>query len=94
MPGWIRQADVLRPLAPILTVRDDTFTIRAYGDARDAKGNVIASAVCEAVVRRSREFADLGEAADLATAPTLAVNQAFGRRFSVVSFRWLSQNEI
>jgi hypothetical protein len=45
-------------------------------------------------VRRSREFADLGEAADLATAPTLAVNQAFGRRFSVVSFRWLSQNEI
>jgi hypothetical protein len=33
-PAWIRQADILRPIAPILSVRDDTFTIRAYGEAR------------------------------------------------------------
>ena len=54
LPGWTRQADVLRPLAPILSARDDTFTIRAYGDARDATGNTVkARAVCEATIRRS-----------------------------------------
>jgi hypothetical protein len=56
LPGWIRQADILRPLAPILSVRDDTFTIRAYGDARDAQGRILAHVVCEAVVRRTRDF--------------------------------------
>ena len=49
LPGWTRQADVLRPIAPILSARDDTFTIRAYGDARDTSGKTItARATCEA----------------------------------------------
>lgn len=94
MPGWTRQADILRPLAPILSARDDTFTIRAYGDARGTDGRVTARAVCEAVVRRTREFVDPGEAADLTTAPTRPVNRSFGRRFEVVSFRWLSRDEV
>lgn len=38
LPGWTRQADVLRALAPVLTARDDTFTLRCYGDARDRTG--------------------------------------------------------
>lgn len=54
LPGWTRQADVLRPIAPILSGRDDTFTVRAYGDARDARGKTTARATCEAVVRRTR----------------------------------------
>ena len=94
LPGWTRQADILRPLAPILTVRDNTFTIRAYGDARDRNNNITAKAVCEAVVRRSREYLDTIDAPDLATYPTSAVNRAFGRRFTIVSFRWLSPSEI
>ncbi len=103
MPGWTRQADVLRSLAPILSARDDTFTIRAYGDARDATGNIIkARAVCEATLRRSREYVDPKDSADTidlstgaGTVPTKrAVNALFGRRFELVAFRWLSQDEV
>jgi hypothetical protein len=94
LPGWTRQADILRPLAPILSARDDTFTVRAYGDARDKSGNVIARAWCEATVRRTRDFVDPAEAADLTTAPALPANAVFGRRFDIVSFRWLSPDEV
>jgi hypothetical protein len=95
LPGWTRQADILRPLAPVLTVRDDTFTIRAYGDARDKSGNkVLARAVCEAVVFRTRDYVDPADAADLENYPTSAANRTFGRRFEVMSFRWLAPNEI
>ena len=94
LPGWTRQADVLRPLAPILTVRDDTFTIRAYGDARDASGKVISKATCEAVVRRTRDYMDPGDAADILTQPTRPANLTFGRRYQIISFRWLNPSEI
>ncbi len=94
LPGWTRQADVLRPLAPILSARDDTFTIRAYGDARDAKGKTVASAVCEAVVRRTREFVDPGDAAESFDPPKLDVNKIFGRRYELVSFRWVEKAEL
>jgi hypothetical protein len=94
LPGWTRQADILRPLAPILSARDDTFTIRAYGDARDLQGRILARSVCEAVVRRTREFADPGDQADITTSPTVPYNKVFGRRFVIISFRWLAANEV
>lgn len=94
MPGWVRQADLLRPLAPILSARDDTFIVRSYGDARDATGKVTATAHCEAVVRRTRNYCDSIDAADTGSPPTAAVNQMFGRKFEIVSFRWLSKSEI
>ncbi len=94
LPGWTRQADLLRPLAPILSVRDDTFTIRAYGDARDAAGHILARAVCEAVVRRTRDFSDPVEAPDLLNPPTKPANKTYGRRFQLVSFRWLAASEV
>ena len=94
LPGWIRQADILRPIAPILSARDDTFTIRAYGDSRDKAGTVKARAVCEATVTRDREFVDPTDSADTGTLPTSAANQRFGRRFKIISFRWLSPAEI
>lgn len=94
LPGWIRQADILRPIAPILTARDDTFTIRAYGDSRDKSGKIKARSVCEATVTRDREYVDSSDAADTAVEPVSAVNLRFGRRFKVISFRWLSPAEI
>jgi hypothetical protein len=94
LPGWIRQADVLRPLAPILSARDDTFTIRAYGDSRDQAGKVLAKAWCEASVRRTRDFVDPTDPADTVDAPTSNANVQFGRRFVITSFRWLSHDEI
>ena len=94
LPGWTRQADILRPLAPILSARDDTFTIRAYGDARDDQGNILASTVCEAVVQRTRDYVNSSDAADSTAELTAAANKTFGRRFNVVSFRWLPDDEI
>ncbi len=94
LPGWIRQADVLRPIAPILSARDDTFTIRAHGEARDKDGRITSKAVCEAVVRRARDYVDPADEADLATPPGSPLNKFFGRRFEVVGFRWLSAPEI
>lgn len=94
LPGWTRQADILRPIAPILSARDDTFIIRAYGEARDAAGKVTGRAVCEAVVRRTRDYVDRSEAADLVNAPASPINRTFGRRFEIESFRWLNPSEI
>jgi hypothetical protein len=94
LPGWTRQADILRPLAPILSARDDTFTIRAYGDSRDTTGRLRARAWCEAIVRRTRDYFDPADAADLFNAPTQPLNRIFGRRFELVSFRWLSPEEV
>ena len=94
LPGWTRQADVLRPIAPILSARDDTFTIRAYGDARDNSNNITSRATCEAVVRRTRDFVDPADAPEITTLPTSAANLIFGRRYEIISFRWLSDSEI
>jgi hypothetical protein len=95
LPGWIRQADILRPITPILSARDDTFTIRAYGDSRDKGGTLIkARAVCEATVTRDREFVDSSDAADVVGLPSSAANRSFGRKFKIISFRWLSPSEI
>ena len=94
LPGWTRQADVLRPLAPVLSARDDTFKIRGYGDARDAQGKILARAVCEATVRRTRDYVDPGDLPDITTPPTKAVNKTFGRRFQIIAFQWLAPNEV
>ncbi|MDB9741672.1 hypothetical protein OAB00_02335 [Akkermansiaceae bacterium] len=96
-PGWTRQADVLRPIAGILTARDDTFTIRAYGSSKDTSGAVIAEAWCEAVVQRRAEYIDSVD--DKYTLPsdttlTSESNKIFGRRYHVIQFRWLNKDEV
>jgi hypothetical protein len=94
VPGYLTQADVLQSLAPVITVRSDTFTIRGYGEARDAAGKVMARSWCEAVVQRTPRFVDPTDAADAAIASITPINQKFGRRFEIISFRQLSPLEI
>ena len=97
VPGWVRQADILRSLAPIMSARDDTFTIRAYGDSRDASGTIVAQAWCEVVVQREAEFIDTADNPQLnphSSEITSESNQRFGRRYKQVSFRWLKESEV
>ena len=52
-PQIISQMDILNSVGPHLTVRSDTFTVRAYGEALDNAGNTIGRAWVEVVVQRT-----------------------------------------
>ena len=95
IPGWLTQADVLQVIGPALTTRSDTFRIRAYGEALSPDGKtVLAKAWCEAIVQRIPEYLDPTNGSTARGTELNSINQTYGRRFNVVSFRWLSQNEI
>ena len=84
------QSDLLNRLAPSITVRGDTFKIRTYGGV--TVGTQPVKAWCEAVVQRGHDFVDASDAStDSALNDT---NQAFGRRFNIVSLRWLTEAEL
>jgi hypothetical protein len=107
IPGYVIQSDLLKPIANTLSVRDDTFRIRAYGEALDASGKVVmARAWCEAVVQRIPDYQDSSnDAAEPArimdasgrfsdNSALKASNLLFGRKFRIESFRWLHQSEV
>lgn len=94
-PGFLTQADLLTVLGNAATARSDTFTIRGYGEARDAAGKITASATCEVVVQRYPEWVDRADAVEtLPAALTSQANRTFGRRFAINSFRWLASSEV
>ncbi|HEY9247963.1 MAG TPA: hypothetical protein VIO38_02480 [Rariglobus sp.] len=91
-PKYLTQADLLSTLGPQLTARSDTFVIRTYGEtANPATTNVEGRAWCEAVVQRVPDYVD--DSTD-AWAPASGTNLTFGRRFKIVSFRWLTPQDI
>lgn len=93
-PGYVKQGDLLTTLGPLVNVRGDTFVIRGYGEARDAAGrNVLARAWCEAVVQRVPDFVDPSDEAHKPV-PESRANLKFGRRFNIVSFRYLAPREV
>lgn len=98
-PGWVRQADILAPIAPIITVRDDSFTIRAYGDVRNPSDSseILAKAWCEATVKRTADYLDPIDSLEVipySTQMVSDINEKYGRRYVIVSFRWLNEEEI
>ena len=101
-PGYLIQSDVLASLGNILTVRDDTFTVRAYGCVRNAHKAILAQAWCEAVVQRTMDYVDPTndptasefEPDGRKAKGLTSANRIFGRRFRVVSFKWLDAWDI
>jgi hypothetical protein len=93
-PGYLLQGDVLSALEPTLSARSDTFTIRTYGDASSSiTGESVAQVWCEAVVQRYPDYVDPSASAP-SDEPTGSINTSFGRRYKLISFRWLSADEI
>ncbi|CAM2919543.1 hypothetical protein RAHE111665_07050 [Rariglobus hedericola] len=91
-PGFstltLTQADVITALAPYMKARSDTFLVRTYGEViNPITGTVDATAWGEATVQRFPETVDSGD--DISQP-----NQPFGRRFKIISFRWLSSADI
>ncbi|QJE97301.1 hypothetical protein [Luteolibacter luteus] len=94
-PSMLTQGDIMMALAPVITVRGDTFRVRAYGESRNPEGEVIAKAWCEAIVQRVPEYLDSEDKAEVKPGALQSeVNQRFGRRFNITSFRWLSPEEV
>jgi hypothetical protein len=101
-PGYLIQSDVLSSLGNILCVRDDTFTIRAYGCVRNNDGAVLSQCWCEATVQRSIDYVDPVDSpaaaefsADLKHTEKLSpLNQTLGRRFRITSFKWLDHWDV
>ena len=64
-------------------------------DAVDANGKIEARAWCEAVVQRMPEYVSPEDKSYVAPAALSSeTNRVFGRRFVIVSFRWLSSTEV
>ena len=101
-PGYLIQSDVLASLGNILTVRDDTFTVRSYGCVRNASKAILAQAWCEAVVQRTMNYVDptnIPEDSDYKPDGTKGkglsnTNKVLGRQFRIVSFKWLDNWDI
>lgn len=94
-PGALLQSDVIGAIAPFMTARSDTFVIRAYGDAQNPVTNAVEGrAWCEATVQR---LPDLAENASAPVADVISPSTAtypYGRKFKIISFRWLSPSDI
>jgi hypothetical protein len=94
---WLTQADIMTALAPVLFPRSDTFVIRTYGEVvNPATLATEGKAWCEALVQRVPEYLDGTTDAPevLPGALTSELNKLHGRRFKVVSFRWLTRTDI
>lgn len=95
-PGQLLQGDLLQALSPYMTTRSDTFTIRAYGEARAPDSDkVLARAWCEAVVQRYPDPCPPEKSSAKGVLGELASpSSRFGREFRIVTFRWLSPAEV
>ena len=80
LPAPITATQFMAAIGPLLTVRSDTFRIRAYGEAVNPVDATKSEAVatCEAIVQRTSDPASNG----------------LGRKFIVTHFRWLGPEDI
>lgn len=94
-PGYLTQADLLTAIGPALTARSDTFRIRAYGNViNPATGATEGRAWCEALVQRLPEYVEATATPAWQTPAVGGNNEKFGRRYKIISFRWLTSTDI
>ena len=92
LPGMVSQADILTAIGPFITTRSDTFTIMSYGEYTNVHTGEKSKALLELKVQRLPEYMDSSNDA-VTTLPadlTQAINIEYGRRFTILSSRWLN----
>ncbi len=95
IPGYLMQQDIVQAIAPAIAARSDTFAVRTYGEVRNPRTGVAEGrAWAEAVVQRTPDLVDASQSSETDLASLNTTNQNLGRRFKIVSFRWLNPNEI
>jgi hypothetical protein len=94
-PQYLAQADILSAIGAGLSARSDTFTIRTYGEAiNPVTQDIQGRAWCEAVVQRFPEYLESSATTPQTKPAAGSINQQMGRRYKIISFRWLSSNDI
>ncbi len=92
---WLTSGDVMSGLAPVLAARSDTFRVRVYGEVLNpATGETTGRAWAEAMVQRFPGYLDDRQEAASLPAELNSTNRRFGRRFRMVSFRWLQNSDL
>lgn len=77
VPGYLMQSDLLSKLDSRMSVRSDTFTIRASGIFRDpVNGEILAEKKCEVCVQRTPHLVD-------------EARSSSERKYEIVRFKWL-----
>ncbi len=102
-PAYLTSGDLMTALAPFVTTRSDTFKVRLYGEtvspmtaAKFSGAEPHARAWLEAIVQR---FPDGVSQSDFKAAGSdewtqLIAEPNWGRRFRVLSLRWLKEEEL
>jgi len=102
-PGYMTSGDLMTALAPMVSTRSDTFTVRVYGETINpvpagefGTSEPSARTWLEAVVQR---FPDGVDSADFTSSGPgvwgqMIADPNWGRRFRVLSLRWLKENEL
>ena len=94
-PGFLTQADVLSKIGGKLNARSDTFMIRSYGNSSGLLGRTNdAESYFELVVQRTPEYLDSLNNPEAETINLNTLNEKFGRRYEIVSQRWINKGDI
>jgi hypothetical protein len=95
-PGFLTQADVLSKIGGKLNARSDTFMILSYGNSTEPfTGSSEAESYFELVVQRVPEYLDSsGNTPDTEPDSLSPLNEEFGRRYEIVSQRWINKGDI
>ncbi|MDP7107572.1 MAG: hypothetical protein QGH41_10865, partial [Roseibacillus sp.] len=94
LPSYLTQGDIVQSIGSALRPRSDSFLVRAYGESVNAQGKVQARAWCEAIVQRTPEPINSDSSGLNPVAKRGPDEIEFGRRFKLVSFRWLNAEEV
>lgn len=90
-PTYLLQSDILQAIGPYISARSDTFKIRSYGESNNpTTGEITSNVWLEAIVQRMPT-----PVTPSATNPNEPEDpQLMGRKFKIISMRWLGKDDV